>query len=114
VPDGARLFAELMDVMRLALATAIHDVFLLAAIVAIGGVVAAFFLPERPLRRRRDVPGLTAAGAELAADGAGVAPPVPAASEPRLFVATASDEGSDIGDGEERQPATVGASRRLT
>jgi EmrB/QacA subfamily drug resistance transporter len=117
VPDGARLFAELMVVMRLALATAIHDVFLLAAIVAFGGVVAAFFLPERPLRRRRDVPALTESGAELAADGAGVAPSLPAASEPRLVLTTAGAEASDNGSGAERQPTAAGASgtsRRIT
>jgi EmrB/QacA subfamily drug resistance transporter len=71
LPDGARLFAELIDAMRLALATAIHDVYLLAAIVALGGIVASVFLPERPLRKRRQEEPLVEAGKELAAEGAG-------------------------------------------
>lgn len=87
LPNGAQLFDALMGAMRLALATAIHDVFLLAAIVAMGGVLASFFLPEAPLRKRREAPPLEEAGMELAADGAGIAPPIPAANEPRLFVA---------------------------
>ena len=81
-----------------ALATSIHDVFLLAAIVACGGVLVAIFLPERPLRGRQSVSGLIEAGKELAAEGAGAAPPVPPAIEPRLYVAEADD-------GTDRQPA---------
>jgi EmrB/QacA subfamily drug resistance transporter len=96
VPDGAQLFNALMDAMRLALATAIHDVFLLAAVVAIGGVVVAMFLPEAPLRRRQDTPPLEEAGKELAADGAGIAPPIPAESEPRLVVASANGAAAAI------------------
>jgi EmrB/QacA subfamily drug resistance transporter len=91
LPDGARLFTELMEAMRLALATAIHDVFLIAAIVAVGGVIASIFLPEQALRRRQDAGQLVEAGKELAAEGAGIAAPLPARSEPRLFVAPAGD-----------------------
>ncbi len=87
LPDGARLFTELMGALRLALATSIHDVFLVAAIVAFGGVVVAVFLPEKPLRGRQEVPALEEAGKELAVEGIGTAPSIPAAYEPRLFVA---------------------------
>lgn len=92
LPDGAGLFAELMGVLRLALATSIHDVFLVAAIVAFGGVIVAVFLPEKPLRDRQEAPALEEAGKELAVEGIGTAPPIPAANEPRLFVAEPDDE----------------------
>jgi hypothetical protein len=87
LPDGARLFAELMGALRLALATSVHDVFLVAAIVACGGVVVALFLPEKPLRGRQEASALVEAGMELAVEGPGTAPPISAANEPRLYVA---------------------------
>ncbi len=109
LPDGARLFVELMDALRLALATSVHDVFLVAAIVAGGGVVVALFLPEKPLRGRQEAPALVEAGKELAVEGPGTAPPIPAASEPRLYVADVHD----ITDKHalEKRPAAGGPTR---
>jgi EmrB/QacA subfamily drug resistance transporter len=104
LPDGARLFAELMGALRLALATSVHDVFLVAAIVAFGGVIVAVFLPETPLRGRQDVPALVEAGKELAVEGIGTAPMVPAANEPRLYVAE-SDSDTDRQPADERRTA---------
>jgi MFS family permease len=95
VPDGAHLFAELMDALQRALATSIHDVFLVAAIVACGGVLVAIFLPEKPLRGRQQVPALVEAGKELAVEGIGAPPPRPPAYEPRLYVAELDDERGD-------------------
>jgi hypothetical protein len=90
-PNGAELFDALIDSMRLALATAIHDVFLLSAIVAAGDVIAALFLPEAPLRRRQHVPLVEEAGQELAATEAGIAAPLNSQAEPRLVGAATSD-----------------------
>ncbi len=67
LPDGARLFAGLMGALRLALATSVHDVFLIAAVVACGGVLVAVFLPKTPLRGRQEAPAPEEAGKELAA-----------------------------------------------
>jgi EmrB/QacA subfamily drug resistance transporter len=93
LPDGGELFAGLMDAMRLALASAMHDVFLVAAVVACGGVIVAVFLPEKPLRGRQQTPVLIEAGKELAAEGVGAAPPLPAANEPRPAAAGSAAEG---------------------
>ena len=98
MPDGARLLADLMDALQAVLARSIHDVFLVAAVVAFGGVVVAVFLPEKPLRGRQPVQALVEAGKELAAEGVGTAPPIPAENEPRLYVAEADDT-------TDRQPA---------
>ena len=91
VPDGARLFADLMDALRTALATSMQDVFLIAAVVAFGGVLVAIFLPEKPLRGRQEIPALEEMGKELAAEGISTAPPLLAVSEPRLYVAEPGD-----------------------
>jgi hypothetical protein len=109
VPDGARLFADLMDALRTALATSMQDVFLIAAVVAFGGVLVAVFLPEKPLRGRQETPALEEMGKELAAEGIGTAPPLPAASEPRLYVAK-PDDATDRQSARELQP--VGGSTR--
>jgi EmrB/QacA subfamily drug resistance transporter len=95
LPNGEELFAALMGAMRQALATSIHDVFLMAAIVSLGGVIAAAFLPEAPLRKRRETPELERAGKELAAEGAGTAQLIPARDEPRLFAG--DGDGDDDG-----------------
>jgi hypothetical protein len=73
--------------MRSALATSMHDVFLVAAVVACGGVLVAVFLPENPLRGRQPASALVEAGKELAAEGVGASSPLPAADEPRLAAA---------------------------
>jgi EmrB/QacA subfamily drug resistance transporter len=87
VPNGAQIFADLAAALRTILATSIHDVFLVAAIVALGGVIVAIFLPDKPLRGRQEIPVLQEMGEELAAEGIGTAPVIPAANEPRLYVA---------------------------
>jgi hypothetical protein len=104
LPDGTRLFAGLMDALQGALAASIHDVFLVAAVVAFGGVIVALFLPETPLRGRQDVPALVEAGKELAVEGIGAAPPIPAANELRLYVAE-SDRDTDRQPADERRTA---------
>ncbi|MCC7024271.1 MAG: MFS transporter [Thermomicrobiales bacterium] len=96
VPNGEELFAALMDAMRQALATAIHDVFLMAAVVSLGGVIAAAFLPEAPLRKRRAAPELERAGKELAAEGAGTAQLIPARDEPQLFAGDGETDDDDV------------------
>jgi hypothetical protein len=80
-----------MGALRTVLATSIHDVFLVAAVVAFGGVLVAVFLPEKPLCGRQPVQALVEAGKELTAEGVGTAPPIPTENEPRLYVAEADD-----------------------
>ncbi len=104
VPNGAQLFAELMVALRTALATSMHDVFFVAAIVALGGVIAAIFLPEKPLRGRQEIPVLQEMGEELAAEGIGTAPMIPAENEPRLYVAD-PEEDADQPTASDLQPA---------
>jgi EmrB/QacA subfamily drug resistance transporter len=89
VPNSDALFAELMNAMRLALADAMHGVFQVAAIVSAFGVAVALFLPEKPLRRRNNVPVLLEGAEELAAIEI-TAPPLPADAEPRLVGAGSS------------------------
>jgi EmrB/QacA subfamily drug resistance transporter len=112
LPGGDQLFSQLIGAMRLALATAIHDVFLLSAAIAVGGFLAAIFLPEAPLRRRLPAPDAVESGKELAAEGAGIAPPLPAAYEPRPMVSTGDDRVEDASD-EVRERTTVTASKAI-
>ncbi len=49
--QGEQLFHAFMNAVRLSLATAISDLFLLAAIVGVIGLVVVLFLREEPLRR---------------------------------------------------------------
>ena len=56
LPGGDQLFAELMLTMRQALAVAMHQVFLMAAIVGVAATVIAFGLHEAPLRKRQRMP----------------------------------------------------------
>lgn len=86
VPDGPQLLDALFGAMRLALATAIRDVFLLAAGIGVLAVMVACFLRELPLRKRNHEPVLIEAGKELAVEGAAEAVVVPAQAAPRLFV----------------------------
>jgi EmrB/QacA subfamily drug resistance transporter len=50
-PAGDALFAQLMATIRLSLAQAISDVFLVGALLIALGLIVAFFLREIPLRR---------------------------------------------------------------
>jgi EmrB/QacA subfamily drug resistance transporter len=94
VPNGSQLFAALMEAMRAALAHALHDVFLMGAVVALLAVGVACFLREIPLRKRQ--PGPAAADAEtrqkLAAEGMTNAPAAPARGRPRLTAAEAGSQ----------------------
>ena len=61
--DGDRLFAQFMDAVRQSLAAAISELFLLATVVGVVGLVVVLFLREDPLRRTH----MTFAEAELLA-----------------------------------------------
>jgi EmrB/QacA subfamily drug resistance transporter len=50
-PQGTELFDALFGAIRAGLVTALHDVFLLAAILSALGLVVVLFLEERPLRK---------------------------------------------------------------
>jgi hypothetical protein len=49
--QGEQLFQAFMHAVRLSLATAISDLFFLAAVVGVIGLVVVLFLREEPLRR---------------------------------------------------------------
>jgi MFS family permease len=50
-PQGAQMYDALLSAIKLALVTALHDVFLLGAILSACGVVTVMFLKELPLRK---------------------------------------------------------------
>jgi EmrB/QacA subfamily drug resistance transporter len=50
-PQGAQIYDALLSAIKLALVTALHDVFLLGAILSACGVVTVMFLKELPLRK---------------------------------------------------------------
>jgi EmrB/QacA subfamily drug resistance transporter len=50
-PQGLQLYDSLLGAIRIALASSLHDVFLLAAFVGVVGVINVLFLREVPLRR---------------------------------------------------------------
>ena len=50
-PQGEKLFAQFMATVRLSLQMAISDIFVLAAIVGVVGLIVVLFLREDPLRR---------------------------------------------------------------
>jgi len=50
-PQGEQLFAALLGTIKVALASSLHDVFLLGALVAAFGVVNVLFMREVPLRQ---------------------------------------------------------------
>jgi EmrB/QacA subfamily drug resistance transporter len=86
IPDGARLFAEMVESMRQALATSFHQVFLISSIVGVVAVLTSLFLKDIPLRKRQIISEVVEAGKELAAEGAAQAIMAPAGAEPRLSV----------------------------
>jgi EmrB/QacA subfamily drug resistance transporter len=49
-PDGSRLFASVVETMRVALAGALGDMFLIGAALMLIALAVSFFLPELPLR----------------------------------------------------------------
>jgi EmrB/QacA subfamily drug resistance transporter len=65
-PQGAIIFGELLNTVKLALVTALHDVFLLAAILSALGFVTVIFLKELPLRKSY-APSPSPSGSETAA-----------------------------------------------
>jgi EmrB/QacA subfamily drug resistance transporter len=50
-PDGARLLAELQEIVRQALASSVHEVFVFGSLVAAIAWVLVWFIEEIPLRR---------------------------------------------------------------
>jgi hypothetical protein len=88
VPNGEELYRSLLAAMRQALASSIHDVFMLATVVAAGAVIVGLFLREIPLRKDRaeSTSAAVEAGKELAAAQLTEVSPIPPQAEPRLRV----------------------------
>jgi MFS family permease len=66
LPNGAALFDKVEGIVRVALANAMHEVFLVGTVLAIISVAIGLFLPETPLRKKN-----TAEEHEAAASAAG-------------------------------------------
>jgi EmrB/QacA subfamily drug resistance transporter len=66
-PQGAQMFDALYNAIKIALVVALHDVFLLGAVLAVLGVVTVVFLQELPLRKSYGPPVSGESGAEAAA-----------------------------------------------
>ena len=69
-PQGAQVYGELFAAIKIALVAALHDVFLLGAILAALGVVTVLFMRELPLRKSYGPPP-TADSAAQVGHGAG-------------------------------------------
>lgn len=54
IPNGPALFAEVVTALRASLGTALHDVFLVTALISLTTIVANLFLKEIPLRHGYD------------------------------------------------------------
>ncbi|HTD80226.1 MAG TPA: MFS transporter, partial [Chloroflexota bacterium] len=78
-PQGLALYATVLEAVKLALSSSLHDVFLLGAGVAAVGVLVVMFLREVPLRGSQTATRATEAGAVSSL------PPVPARDEPVLI-----------------------------
>ena len=55
-PQGADLYAGLLLVIKQGLSSALHDTFLTASLLLVGGVLLMLLLKEAPLRRRQRTP----------------------------------------------------------
>lgn len=62
-PEGAQLYAALLGAARSALASALHDIFVVGLLIAILAFLIVLFLPEVPLRGREAQPDVTEAEA---------------------------------------------------
>ena len=89
-PPGIQLYAELLQAVKVALAGALHDVFLAGSGVAAAGVLTVLFLREVPLRgshtESAEAAAQSAEAAAQSAEATAVAglPPVRGRDEPVL------------------------------
>jgi EmrB/QacA subfamily drug resistance transporter len=67
-PQGAQVYAELFAAIKIALVAALHDVFLLGAILAALGVVTVLFMRELPLRKSYGPPPTADSAAQVGHD----------------------------------------------
>lgn len=74
IPNSEAVFTTLLDAMRVSLAAAIQDVFMLAALVALIAAIIGLFLPEVPLRKTNDDADIEPAG-QPASETRGETPP---------------------------------------
>lgn len=80
LPNGLVLFDKVEGIVRVALANAMHDIFLVGTALAVISVLIGIFLPETPLRKKNTAEGHEAATA--------------AGSQPRLRVPEPAEAGS--------------------
>lgn len=93
-PQGAQLFAELVGAIKIALVSALHDVFFTAAILAACGAITVLFLKELPLRKSfgPTAPAEDAASATAAQVGDVAEPALPPLRPTSQPVATVTTE----------------------
>jgi EmrB/QacA subfamily drug resistance transporter len=66
-PQGAQIYDVLVSAIKVALVAALHDVFLLGAVLSGLGVITVLFLQELPLRKTYGPPQTAETGADAAA-----------------------------------------------
>ncbi|MCA1645489.1 MAG: MFS transporter, partial [Chloroflexi bacterium] len=66
-PQGAQIYDQLLGAIKIALVSALHDVFLLGAVLGALGVMTVIFLKELPLRKSNGPPLTTDAASQSAA-----------------------------------------------
>jgi MFS family permease len=70
-PSAARAYDTLIDAIRVALATSLHETFMSGAVIVVLGLLTVLFLREIPLRKSfGDAPGAGGAAAGQRGDGA--------------------------------------------
>lgn len=77
-PQGAQIYEGLLAAIRVALVAALHDVFLLGALLAALGAIVAIFMKELPLRKSNATPQPTTQGtaAQVGKDAFPSLPPI--------------------------------------
>ena len=76
-PQGAQIYDLLLQAIKLALVSALHDVFLLGAVLSACGIVTVVFLKELPLRKSYGPPVAEGASETAAQVGHDAFPSLP-------------------------------------
>ena len=76
-PQGAQLYDALLSAIKVALVSALHDVFLLGAALGVLGIVTVLFLKELPLRKSFGPPQAEGASETAAQVGHAAYPSLP-------------------------------------
>jgi hypothetical protein len=110
-PQGAQVYTELFAAIKIGLVVALHDVFLLGAILSGLGVVTVLFMRELPLRKSYGPPPTADSAAQVGHDALPSLPQLRPEGQPvsaPLAVADAGAQRQVRGAADERSPARPG------